>query len=66
MRLAVNGEDKQIEDGASLEKLLCECGARAERVAVLVNGRVVPARDRAGWKLRESDRIEILMFAGGG
>lgn len=66
MRLTVNGRERQFEEAATLETLLQKLGIKSERVAVLVNEQVVSARNRAAWKLRDADRIEILAFAGGG
>jgi thiamine biosynthesis protein ThiS len=66
MLITVNGEERQSPDGASVEDLLRDMGVNPERVAVLVNDRVVARSDRASVKLKHADRVEILVFAGGG
>jgi len=66
MRLSVNGEEREIEAGATIEKLLDALGLRARRVAVEVNRHVVK---RDAWpltELQERDRVEIVQFVGGG
>ena len=66
MDLVVNGEPHRHNGQGTIPELLQECQADAERSAVMVNSEVVP---RARWdsvRLRESDHVEILVFAGGG
>jgi len=66
MRLSVNGEECEIEAGATIENLLDDLNLRARRVAVEVNRQVV---NREAWpltELQESDRVEIVQFVGGG
>ncbi len=66
MQITVNGEARKCGDGASVEDLLRDMGVNPERAAVLVNDRVVPRSERSSLKLRDADRVEILVFAGGG
>lgn len=66
LRLQVNGEPHPHRGDGSLQSLLAETGARPERTAVMVNGRVVKKVDWAGVRLKENDQVEVLMFAAGG
>ena len=66
MRIVVNGEDRSIPDGATVLVLLHSLGIEPKRIAVEVNGRVVPSREHGGVTLEERDRIEIVQFVGGG
>ena len=66
MRLTVNGEDKEVEAGATVAALVAQLGLGNERVAVEVNRKIVR---RAGWPdttLAEGDVVEIVHFVGGG
>lgn len=66
MRLRINGEAREIPDGATVAGLLEALAVRADRVAVERNRLVVR---RAAWsetRLAEGDDIEILTFVGGG
>ena len=69
MRLTVNGEphDWTPAPGAPcLQSLLASLGAGERKVAVVVNEDVVPASQWASFVIREGDRVEILIYAGGG
>ena len=65
MKLTVNGDSMDAE-AANLLDLLEHEGARPERVAVMVNDAVVKRVDYASHLLSDGDRIEILLFTGGG
>jgi thiamine biosynthesis protein ThiS len=66
MRLSVNGEERDIETGATIEKLLEDLGLRARRVAVEVNRKVVARDAWPGTELHDRDQVEIVQFVGGG
>jgi thiamine biosynthesis protein ThiS len=66
MNVYVNGEPHGHQGDGSIAALLEECGANSGRVALMINGAVAA---RASWDkitLKENDRIELLVFAGGG
>ena len=66
MRLTVNGEEEEVEAGATVAILVARLGLGNERVAVEVNRKIVR---RAGWPdtpLAEGDVVEIVHFVGGG
>ncbi|WP_203336166.1 sulfur carrier protein ThiS [Nocardioides limicola] len=62
MRITVNGESRQVADGATVATLL---PADAAGVAVAVNGAVVP-RSRHQQELREGDDVEVVTAVQGG
>jgi thiamine biosynthesis protein ThiS len=66
MRLSVNGEEREIETGATIEELLETLGLAARRVAVEVNRNVVTRDAWPSTELQERDQIEIVQFVGGG
>lgn len=66
MNLVVNGELYTHNGHGSIADLLAECGADPSRVAILINGHVTPRGRWGDVKLAEGDRLELLMFAGGG
>lgn len=65
MRLRVNGVPKEIA-AVSLSEALGELGFRDSVVATAVNEDFVPANARAGTRLNEDDRIEIIAPMQGG
>ena len=66
MRILINGEGKECEEGISLSDLLDLLELPLQRIAVELNREVVR---RAEWKstvLKNEDRLEIVHFVGGG
>ncbi len=66
MKLIVNGEAQDYAGDPFLAAFLGQQGVAPARVAVLVNDEIVPHRERERHPLHEGDRVEILIFAGGG
>lgn len=66
MKIVVNGEEREIEEGSTVAGLVRRLALAPERVAVELNREVVR---RARWeetKLSEGDRVEVVHFVGGG
>ena len=66
MTLMVNGEVRDTDGEVTVAELLVLLKVRGEAVAVEVNRDVVPRAARAGHRLADGDRIEIVTFVGGG
>jgi thiamine biosynthesis protein ThiS len=64
--IEVNGEGRQVPDGASVADLLALIGLAAPKVAVERNLEIVPRSAWATTRLGEGDRLEIVHFIGGG
>ena len=64
--IRLNGEARRICAGMSVMSLLREIGAQPERVAVMVNDRVLRRSDLDATGLSGGDSVEIVTFAGGG
>ncbi|PKP84005.1 MAG: thiamine biosynthesis protein ThiS [Alphaproteobacteria bacterium HGW-Alphaproteobacteria-2] len=65
MRITVNDEPREVS-AATLAEALDELGFGAARIATAVNGGFVPATARAGHRLAEGDRLEVLAPMQGG
>lgn len=66
IRIEVNGEAREVPDGASVAVLLEALGLAAPKVAVERNLEIVP---RSAWgttRLAPGDRLEVVHFIGGG
>lgn len=69
LTLVLNGQSRLFEGlsrSAFVDDLVAELGLKSDRVAVELNGEIVP---RAGWaetRLSEGDRVEMVHFVGGG
>ena len=64
--IVLNGAPHAHRGDGSIRALLVECGAHPERVALVVNQEVAPRTQWERQHLREGDRVEILVLAGGG
>jgi sulfur carrier protein len=66
MDIQLNGQPRHIEGTRSLASLLQDEGLAERRVAVEVNGDIIPRSQHASHVLREGDRVEIVHALGGG
>ncbi|MCC7137084.1 MAG: sulfur carrier protein ThiS [Planctomycetes bacterium] len=69
LRLVVNGAPRELAapDGVlTVAALVAEVGLAGRRVAVEVNGDVVPRADHGARRLADGDRVEVVTFVGGG
>jgi len=66
LKLTVNGEPREVREGATVLSLLEELGIARERVAVEVNLQVVRKVRHAEHSLQDGDQVEIVSFVGGG
>ena len=66
MRLLVNGETRQVEEGTGLPELLREAELAPLHVAIEINRELVRRTDYGARKLHDGDQIEIVTFVGGG
>lgn len=66
MRLVLNGEPVELAEQSTVERLLQQLGIGRERVAVELNGDIVPKAGYETQLLSDGDKIEIVHFVGGG
>ena len=66
MDIQLNGEQLAVGDGITVVALLEQQGLGARRVAVEINGEIVPRGQHAGRRLQPGDRVEIVHALGGG
>ena len=66
MKLTVNGDPVDAEEGSSVSSLLNQLDVKATRVAVERNLEIVPNASYAETLLNDGDRIEVVAFVGGG
>ena len=66
MRVELNGEPKELCEGATLFTLIEQLALAPERVAVELNREVVRRADWPDTRLADGDRVEIVHFVGGG
>ena len=66
MQIQLNGQLRRFDDVSTLGELLERTGHAARRVAVEVNGVIVPRSQHAEHVLASGDRVEIVTALGGG
>ena len=66
MLLHVNGHPTDLPPGVTAGQLLERMELAGKRVAVEVNGEIVPRSVHAAHELKEGDKVEIVHAIGGG
>ena len=66
MKLQINGNPRDFSAPLSLPDLLQQLGIKPDRVAVELNGNIVPREQWEKTPLSDGDRLEIVHFVGGG
>jgi sulfur carrier protein len=66
MRIHLHGKPFDLPAASTVAQLLLQQGLAERRVAVEVNGAIVPRGAHATRQLQEGDRLEIVHALGGG
>jgi len=64
--LTVNGEPRQFDSPLRVAELVERLGLTGKRVAVELNGEIVPKSRHGDTPLADGDRLEIVIAVGGG
>ncbi len=64
--MKLNGKQFTLSEQINISDLLLSQKYSSDRVAVELNGRIVPKLDFSKTILKDSDVIEIVCFVGGG
>lgn len=62
----LNGKEVNNENGMYLDKLLIIEGYSLERVAVELNGNIIPKAQYNKITIKDDDSLEVVSFVGGG
>ena len=66
MKVVINGDTSEVEDGLTVAGLLETLKIEPGRVAVEVNLQIVKKCDYENHALNDMDAVEIVNFVGGG
>jgi sulfur carrier protein len=66
MQVKLNGEPRELPDGAALAEAVAAVTDLASGVAAAVNGDVVPRGSWAATALRDGDQVEVVTAVQGG
>ena len=64
--ITVNGKTRTLEAELSLQDLLQDLGMTEGRIAVEVNGNIIPRSQFSSQRISNLDSIEIVQAIGGG
>ena len=64
--MKVNGETKKLLEKIPLAELLQLEGYSSDKIAVELNGEIIPRSRYASVILTDADKLEIVSFVGGG
>lgn len=65
-KMKVNGEIINLETPAPLSDFVAQQGYRTERIAVELNGDIIPKSAYTTTIVTDADTLEIVHFVGGG
>ena len=66
LAITLNGDPYQLDGNPRLSKLIERLNMRSSRIAVELNGKVVPKAQYDATMIRAGDVLEIINFVGGG
>jgi sulfur carrier protein len=66
MKLRVNGDERDVDEGMTLADLIGDMGLGEAVCAAELNQRVVPRAVRAETLLADGDVVEVVTLVGGG
>ncbi|HEX5802248.1 MAG TPA: sulfur carrier protein ThiS [Azospira sp.] len=66
MNLTINGERREFPAPLTVAALLEQLGLAGKRIAVEMNGEIVPKSRHGATPVGEGDRFEIVVAVGGG
>jgi thiamine biosynthesis protein ThiS len=66
MVIILNGQEKRLERPTTVRELLQLLDLEEGRVAVEVNLEIVDRQQFSNLTLKESDKVEVISFVGGG
>ena len=64
--MRVNGKHVELKESLTVEKFLERNSYALSKVAVELNGKIVPRKEYAATILQDTDVLEIVCFVGGG
>jgi sulfur carrier protein len=66
IQIVVNGESREVPQGAGISVLLLQLGLPNDRVAIERNLEILPRSQWAATTVQQGDRYEIVHLVGGG
>ena len=64
--LLINSEAREFTSSLSLTELITVLDLLGKRIAIELNGEIVPRSQHAATQLKDGDQLEIVVAVGGG
>jgi len=64
--LIINGQPQQFSQPLRVDQLLAELDLSGKRLAIELNGNIIPRSEFSAVILQDNDRLEIVVAVGGG
>ena len=64
--IRLNGDSISGCEGITLEELVNKQNFNKSRIAVEINGTIIPKKDYETTQIQENDVVEVVSFVGGG
>tara|TARA_B100000131_G_scaffold183351_1_gene176769 strand:+ start:171 stop:374 length:204 start_codon:yes stop_codon:yes gene_type:complete len=65
-KIQLNGKKLKIHTNLSVKDLLKKYRLREDKIAIELNGTILPKQQYKKKKIKNNDKIEIVQFIGGG
>ena len=65
-KIQLNGKELKINENLSIKDLLKKYKLKEKQIAIELNGTILPKQNYKKKKIKNSDKIEIVHFIGGG
>ncbi len=65
-KIQLNGKKIKIYNGSNIKDLVKKYRLNEKKIAIELNGRILPQNQYTKKKLKENDKVEIVQFIGGG
>jgi len=66
LEVIVNGKSRALPESCSVAQLIHDMDLTGKRIAVEINGEIVPASQHTSYQLSAEDNVEIVGAIGGG
>jgi sulfur carrier protein len=66
MRVVVNGEERTLDEQATMDELIKMLNLKGKVMAAAVNMEIVKQETWITYQLKDGDKVELLDFVGGG
>jgi len=66
MKIVCNGEERQVAENTTVEKLIVESGLQPAAVVAECDGVILPRDGYGSTPLRQGSKVELIRFVGGG